>query len=80
MGAQSATEESLYESLVANRDSSVATLPQNDNGIESARNPSSNSLPPLCVPLRAKLFSFTRSYRPKDGDFASLKYAKTLRD
>ncbi|RDU60744.1 Eco57I restriction-modification methylase domain-containing protein [Helicobacter marmotae] len=42
-GGQSPTEESLYESLVAHRDSSPAMQAQNDNGIESVSNPNSNS-------------------------------------
>uniref|UniRef100_UPI00131586C7 hypothetical protein n=1 Tax=Helicobacter marmotae TaxID=152490 RepID=UPI00131586C7 len=38
-------EESLPEPLVAHRDSSVVSLPQNDKIIAFARNPNSNSSP-----------------------------------
>ncbi|WP_158655537.1 hypothetical protein, partial [Helicobacter marmotae] len=37
------SEESLKESLVAKRDSSVVSLPQNDNGIKSTSIPKSNA-------------------------------------
>ncbi|WP_170128393.1 hypothetical protein [Helicobacter marmotae] len=39
------SEESLNESLVANRDSSVVSLPQNDKLTAFTKNPNSNSSP-----------------------------------